>query len=167
MYNPLIMGRISVVAVWVIFWMFMAAINMTRKNEVRAAFSGVKKMLSATVGMFLFFTTLIFVLYQDGFTMLNTVTPGWQFTWQLLGYAMLLSGFILAMWVAWSLQKPVASPKFIVFQYLRNMMYGSVLLIAFGSSVIFLNPIALTMAILLIPLILYRVKIENEANANI
>lgn len=148
----------------------MIAIRLTRKNEFQMAFAGVKKMFSATVEMFIFFTVLNFILWIDRLSIIKTVSTQWLFvSSQLLGYIFLLSGFILAMRVAWSLQKPLpsAEPKYNLFKYLRNMMYAAVLLIAFGSSFICINPVALTMTIALIPLVLYRIKIENEANSNI
>lgn len=167
MDNLLVINKVISIAVWVIFWATMYTVRIIRKNEFQAAFVGVKKMLSATVEMFGFFAVLHITLWQNNLSMLNSVTAGWLFAWQLLGYALLLSGFVLTMWVAWSLQNSFISPKFSAFRYLRNMMYAGVLLIAFGSSVIFLNLVSLTMAIVLIPLIMYRIKIEDEANANI
>lgn len=170
MDNLLIINRISALTVWIIFWISIIAIRFTRKNEFQTAFAGVKKMFSATVEMFIFFSVLNFILWIDKLSIIKTVSAQWLFiSSQLLGYTFLLSGFVLAMWVAWSLQKPLppSEPKYNLFKYLRNLMYAAVLLIAFGSSFICMNLVALAMAIVLIPLIIYRIKIENEANANI
>ncbi|MFH1393236.1 MAG: hypothetical protein ABIG73_02575 [Patescibacteria group bacterium] len=170
MDNLLLINRVSAFVVWIIFWAFMLIIRLTKKNEFRAAFAGVKKMFSATVEMFIFFTVLNFVFWIDRAPIIKTVSIQWLFiSSQLLGYILLLFGFVLAIWVAWSLQKPLlpAEPKYKLFKYLRNMMYAAVLLMAFGSSIICLNPVALGMSIALIPLILWRIKIENEANLNI
>jgi len=128
----------------------MIAIRFTRKNEFQAVFAGVKKMFSATVEMFIFFSVLNFILWIDKLSIIKTISAQWLFfSSQLLGYTFLLSGFILAMWVAWSLQKPLLlnEPKYGLFKYLRNMMYAAVLLIAFGSSLILINPVALAMAV--------------------
>lgn len=167
MDSLLLPGQILSLAAWIIFWATIAILNSIKKNELNARLAGVKKLTATVVGLFGFFWVLNILIEVNSISSAASTQANLLGALLFFGYILLLGGFGYAMWVAWSLQKPLDQNESRLGSYkrLRNAMYTACVAIAFGSALVTVNPAAVTLSVLLVPALYYRAKSEDKANA--
>jgi len=165
----LTIGKIGSLSVWIIFWLSIIIIFLIKREEFLNFFSGIKKVLSAVIEILVFFAIFNTLLWRDNFnfSIMNYLSVKSAYVLIFIGYVFILVGFLAAMKAIWPIgsQLPENTAKIDLFKHQRNLAYRAFLFIAVGSSLALINTASfIAIIIILIPLLAYRVKVENEAN---
>lgn len=160
----LTIGKIGSLSVWIIFWLFVIIVFLFKRNEFKNFLSETKKFLSAVIELFVFFTIFNTLLWLNNLSLINYLSATLAYALIFTGYIFVLAGFLTAIKVVWAIgsQLPENATKVELFKHRRNLAYWAFLSIAVGSSLALINIASFVIVIIiLIPLLLYRVKIEK------
>jgi len=165
----LTISRIGSLFVWVVFWLAILIIFLFKKDAFFNFFNGIKKILSAVIGLSIFFIVFNFLLWSDEWATIDRLADKWAYVLIFTGYFLVLIGFISAIVVIVEISSSARTNIIDIdrFKHIRNLSYLSFFFIAIGFSLATVNVILLGMSIIvLIPLLMYRIKIENKANSD-
>jgi len=166
MENILLISRVIISVIWVIFWLAVAIIYFKDKVAFKSAFSRLgKKVLSSIVQIIIFLIPFNILLWSNDLSVIRHYTFGlFIYISIFIGYLLLLIGATLSLGSIFKLNRILSllESTNLDFRKNRNLIYISIILIAIGSSLAVMNASALLLAVLFIPYLIHRVKVENK-----